>query len=426
MSGGSDPIRRITELAVAGRPSEALAAAEQVLRIAPSHPALIMLKAAMLLELRRNDEAIATIGPVVRAREAPAPAFVIRGHALWRKGLRLEAAQSFAAAVDRNPGDVETRENLGRLLLQLGDYERGWVEYEYRNARLAPFANPSPPWKGEALDGKSLLVVAEQGLGDTLQFARYVPLLTKRGARVTGIVQPALIGVVDTIDSSVRWISDRNNRDRFDFQVDMMSLPRLFGTHLNSVPNDVPYVFAQADRVAHWRTVIGADGYKIGVAWQGSAGIRRDDGRTIPLIFLAGLSAIPGVRLISIQGQTGLDQLARIPPVMRIETLGDRIANNPNGVAEIAGVMANLDLVVTSDTMTAHLAGALGRPVWVALKHDPDWRWLCDRANSPWYPTMRLFRQKRQGDWGSLAAEMTGAVEALVAKRQADEPASGP
>ncbi len=379
----------------------------------------MLLKAAMLLELRRNDEAIAAADRVVRAGNPPAPAFVIRGHALWRKGLRKEAAQSFGAAVDRNPSDFETRENLGRLLLQLGEFDRGWVEHEYRKARLAPFPNQSPAWKGEDIEGKTLLVVAEQGLGDTLQFVRYVPLLTKRGAKVTAIVQPALRGVVDTVDGAVNWIGDRNNRDRFDFQVDMMSLPRLFRTRLDSVPNDIPYLFARPDLIAHWRKAIGADGFKIGLAWQGSAGIRGDDDRTIPLRCLAGLCEMPGVRLISIQGLTGLDQLARIPQAMRIETLGDRIANNPGGVAEIAGVMANLDLVVTSDTMTAHLAGALGRPVWVALKHDPDWRWLCERADSPWYPTMRLFRQKRPGDWGSLGLEIIGAVATLAKEREA-------
>ncbi len=364
----------------------------------------------MLLELKRHDEAIAAVDRVLGAGLRVPPAFVIRGHALWRSGKIPDAARSFTTAVELNPRDAETRENLGRLLLQLGDFKRGWREYEYRLARLTPFPNRSPRWNGEDIAGKSLLVVAEQGLGDTLQFVRYVPLLTGRGAKVAAIVQPPLLDLLRTVDPSVEWTSERNNAGTFNYQIDLMSIPGLLKTRLETIPNTVPYVSARPELIAHWRAAIGPDGIKVGIAWQGSTGARRDDERTIPLEHLAALGAVPGVRLISIQAINGLEQLTSLPAGMTVEPLGDRIANNPRGIDEIAAVMANLDLVVTSDTMTAHLAGALARPVWVGLKHDADWRWLTERSDSPWYPTMRLFRQAAPGDWAGMGRAMAAAL----------------
>jgi hypothetical protein len=202
----------------------------------------------------------------------------------------------------------------------------------------------------------------------------------------------------------------------FDFQVSLMSLPSVLATTPETLPNAVPYLFPDEGRVGRWRERLGQDGFKVGIAWQGNPTYPRDRYRSIPLKEFAPLAAIPGVRLISIQAVNGLEQLDHLPRGMRVETFGEAIGNSPDGVNEIAGVMANLDLVITSDTGMAHLAGALGRPIWVALCDRPDWRWLRDSTRSPWYPTMRLFRQTRHKDWAGVFAEVAAAL-AEVATR---------
>jgi hypothetical protein len=177
----------------------------------------------------------------------------------------------------------------------------------------------------------------------------------------------------------------------------------------------VPYLVADDARVRKWRERLG-DGYRIGINWQGNPKYPSDRLRSIPLAAFAPLAAIEGVRLISLQAQHGLDQLASLPPSMTVETLGEEIVANPDGFRDMAAVMANLDLLVTSDSAPAHLAGAMGRPVWVALRDRPDWRWLIEGSESPWYPTMRLFRQRRRGDWAGVFAEIAAALSERVAE----------
>ena len=193
----------------------------------------------------------------------------------------------------------------------------------------------------------------------------------------------------------------------------MMSLPLAFGTRLETVPAEVPYLRADAERVARWKRRIGGEGFRIGIAWQGRSKGKVDLTRSFALGELRGLSQIAGVRLISLQKDEGSEQLARLPEGMKVETLGEEFDAGPDAFVDSAAVMESLDLVISLDTAIAHLAGALARPVWVALKHVPDWRWLLDRADSPWYPTMRLFRQPARGDWKGVF----GAMERELDKR---------
>ena len=175
-----------------------------------------------------------------------------------------------------------------------------------------------------------------------------------------------------------------------------------------------PYLAPEPEKIAAWRERIGGQGFRIGVVWQGNPRYGVDHRRSVPLRHFAPLAALPGVRLYSLQAVHGLDQLDALPEGMAVEQLGEKITANPDGVSEIAAAMAALDLVVSSDTAMAHLAGALGRPVWVALNDDPDWRWLFERADSPWYPTMRLFRQSVRGDWDGVFAEMADALKERI------------
>jgi hypothetical protein len=231
------------------------------------------------------------------------------------------------------------------------------------------------------------------------------------------LVQPAVLGLMRSMATPVLWADSTTPTPPDDYHVHLLSLPHRFGTRLETIPADVPYLFADAAKAAAWRERLGETGFRIGVVWQGNPHHASDHLRSIALAEFRPLAAVPDVRLVSLQAVRGLDQLARLPAGMTVEDLGPAIGNNPDGLSEIAAVMDCLDLVVTSDTAIAHLAGALGRPVWVALHSDADWRWLLDRPDSPWYPTMRLFRQGRPGDWPGVFADMAAALQALLAGR---------
>jgi hypothetical protein len=200
---------------------------------------------------------------------------------------------------------------------------------------------------------------------------------------------------------------------RFDFQCALMSLAERFGVTLGDLPGNVPYLFAEDALVAQWRMRIGDKGFRIGICWQGNPLGKIDRGRSIPLAKYQLIGAVPGVRLISLQKTHGLDQLAQLPAGMRVETLG-AFDEGKDAFIDTAAIMQNLDLVITSDTATAHLAGALGRPTWVAVKHIPDWRWMLEGGDSPWYPSMRLFRQPAREDWDSAFAAIAEELRSLT------------
>ena len=214
--------------------------------------------------------------------------------------------------------------------------------------------------------------------------------------------------------------------ERFDAQIAISSLPRAFRTRLDTVPANAPYLRAEPELVEKWAERIGSADFRIGVVWQGNPHPEADRARSMPLAALAPLAAIAGVRLISLQKGFGEEQLGDLPPTMRVETLGPDFDAGPDAFVDAAAAMAHLDLVVTCDTSIAHLAGALAAPVWVALKSDAEWRWLTGRADSPWYPTMRLFRQSRRGVWGDVFDAMAREVAALASRRAAPRMVSTP
>ena len=404
--------QQIVSLLSAGRNEDALRACAAAIAEMPAIPGFHVLKAACLLDLGRHQEAIMTVDPLLaNAGTRSAPAFIIQAQALWQVAREAEAIAALKAGLPLAPDDHHMHELLGRYCLTLGEFDVGWREYEHRLARLP---NPRPDlrrWAGEDLNGKRLLVIAEQGLGDTLQFIRYLPLLRQRGASLTAIVQPSLIDLARSVDPAISWTSDLRAAGTFDLRMDLLSLPFMLGTRMDTIPRRIPYVAANADKVAAWAQTLGREGFKIGLAWQGSVGPMRDDARSIPPALFRLLADKPRVRLISLQGINGLEPLANLPQGLVIEQLGAKIESNPDGIAEIAAVIENLDLIISSDTMTAHLAGALGRPVWVGLKRDADWRWLRNRADTPWYPTMRLFRQEQTGDWPAVVSAMAARLE---------------
>jgi hypothetical protein len=233
------------------------------------------------------------------------------------------------------------------------------------------------------------------------------------GVEPTFLCPPRLRRLLSSL-TGIRLVAERSPGERFDAQIAVSSLPRAFATRLDSVPASVPYLAAEPERARRWAARIGTEGFKVGIVWQGNPNPEADMARSAPLAAFAPLAAIPGVRLISLQLGGGVEQLADLPAGMRVETLGDDFDAGPDGFVDTAAAMGALDLVVTCDTSVAHLAGALARPTWVALKQVAEWRWLRDRDDSPWYPTMRLFRQTRRGEWSDVFAAMTAELKAHV------------
>jgi len=219
-----------------------------------------------------------------------------------------------------------------------------------------------------------------------------------------------LLALIQSFDGDARRLTVLPEDEGFDFQAALLSLPLGFATTLESVPAEIPYLRAEPERVRRWKERLGEQGFKIGIAWQGNTLATVDAGRSFALAEFLGLAKLANVRLISLQKNEGVEQLGALPEGANVETLGEDYDAGGDAFLDTAAVMESLDLVIASDSAIAHLAGALGRPVWVALQHVPEWRWLLDRADSPWYPTMRLFRQRARGDWRGVFADIENAL----------------
>jgi tetratricopeptide (TPR) repeat protein len=395
---------------------EAVASYDKAIALKSDFAEALCNRGAALQELKRFDEAVTSYNKAI-ALKPDAEAFYSRGIVLQELSRFDEALASYDQAIALKPGYAEAFWNraLGKLLL--GRYEEGWGDYEWRLV-AKDFASRRldlevPTWQGEDLSGRHLLVLGEQGFGDVVQFVRYLPLLAERKCKVTFLAPAKLVRLLRRSIQPVEIVSELEAGQEIDFHVAMMSLPLRFNTLLASIPHKVPYLIAEPELEARWKAQIGVHGFKIGIAWQGNPGNKIDEGRSIPLEQFVPLSRVPGVRLISLQKQVGLDQLAGMSKDVAIESLGDAFDSGPDAFIDTAAVMINLNLVITADTSIAHLAGALGRPTWVALKQVPDWRWLLDREDCPWYPTVRLFRQARRDDWASVFARINQQIKSL-------------
>ena len=342
-------------------------------------------------------------------------ALVLRG-----RGALAAARRWSDRAFLLHPDDAGVRYNHGTLKLLLGEFEAGWHLFESRERYLVGPADPTRRTarlrRRESVAGRSVLVLSEQGHGDTIQFARYIPLLAALGATVHFAVQPSLVSLLTPLAgaASVFPIGTRDpGADRYCF---LMSLPYVLGTAAGGIPCGTPYLTADPERVAQWRSLVDAlPGLRVGLVWAG--GRREGDRdaaavdmrRSLPLAALLPLAGCPGVSLVSLQvGPPGAEAAAPPPGMTLVDPTG-RLRD----FADTAALVAQLDLVVTVDTAVAHLAGALGKPVWVLNRFDTCWRWMTGRADSPWYPTMRLFRQPAPGDWGGAVTALAGALSDL-------------
>ena len=354
---------------------------------------------------RRLRDAIGEYESALALRPEYADAMTNLGTAVEELGLRDRARSLYQRAIALKPDSISAPWNLALLDLLEGNLPDGFIGYETRwrqnHLRRWRRSFPQPVWDGRELSGRTILIHAEQGFGDAIQFARYVPLIAGRGARVIVEVPKPLVRVFGSLRGAAAIVEAGTPLPEFDLHCPLMSLPRVFGTTLQTIPADVPYLSVVA---AGERTDPAPERVRptVGLVWTGNPHHQRDRQRSIPpgeLLPLAGVDA----------DWFGL-QIGPAPPVpekLRLIHVGDRVAD----FADTAGVIAGLDLVLTVDTAIAHLAGAMGKPVWVMLAHWPDWRWMLDRSDSPWYPTMRLFRQTTAGDWGPVVRR---AADALV------------
>ncbi len=316
-----------------------------------------------------------------------------------------DAADCYRRALELQPDFAGAHYNQSLLQLLLGDFVHGWPEYQRWSSQtpervLRHF--PQPIWDGQPLDGKTILLHAEQGFGDTLQFIRYARLVKHRGGTVIVECQPDLATLLANACGSDCVIPRGQPLPKFDVHAPLMSLPAILGTTLKTIPADVPYLKSDPQRAAHWRDELTGDGFKIGLVWQGNPLHKNDCFRSLRLEHFAALAGVPGVRLFSLQKGSGSEQVAALSGRWPIVDLAPRLRD----FSETAAVMENFDLVISCDSSPAHLAGALGVPTWLALPTASEWRWLLDRDDSPWYPSLRLYRQQRVGDWAEVIERM--------------------
>lgn len=411
-----------------GEPAAALASCRRALQLQPRMPGVHGNLANALRDLERPEEALSESELALGADPACAANHCHRANALHDLGRVPEAIASYDRAIELDGRYALARFNKGLCLLLTGDFAQGLPLYEWRK-QLDSYAAPAlsaPGWHGrEDISGQTLFVRSDQALGDTIQFCRYLEPLEARGAQVVLAVQPRLCGLLGSLARpTVRIVgTDAPPPESYDYHCTLMSLPLAFGTTLADIPARVPYLRAEPLRVERWSQRLGGAGFKVGIAWQGSRN-RIDVGRSVPLEMFARLGEIPGVRLISLQKGAALEQLRARTGQVPVEIPGEPFDDGREAFLDSAAVMSTVDLVITCDTALAHLAGALGRPTWVALKHVPDWRWLLERSDSPWYPSMRLFRQSRRGDWEGVFAAMRAELMRRV--RPARDPRERP
>jgi tetratricopeptide (TPR) repeat protein len=406
-------------LLAAGAPEEAMEAFRRVVALAPLHPhGHANIGELLRLQLDRPGEAIPPYERCVEL-EPDRP----EGWRRLAQGFMFIAEPGRAVAACRralqlDPDHAVTRFDLAHALLLDGQWEEGWAEYEWR-LRLPDRGDvpyPGPLWRGEPLQGRRIFIHAEQGLGDMLMACRYFPRLAEAGADLVLACPPELKTLMEGLPSVGKVLQEGDPVPPYDVHAPVMSLPGAFGAGPADVPPPGGYLAADPERVARWkRRLAPLEGLKVGLCWQGNPRHLLDRFRSLPLAALLPLLAQEGVSCVSLQKGPGEEQVRSLPGSTALLDLSGALPDGPDAFAELAAVVTNLDLVITVDTAVAHLAGALGRPAFVLLPYAPEWRWLVDRPDSPWYASLRLFRQTAPGDWPEVVGRVREALlEAAV------------
>jgi len=399
-----------------GKIDEAVGAYERALAAKTSNAEAFSNLGTLLQGQGKVAETIECYRQAIRSNPGCAEAYNNLGNALQDQGQFTKALVCYEKSLRLEPDSPEAHYNLGLLYLSEGRFAQAWPEFDWRlkckNYPVRLFREPL--WDGSPLEGKTVLVQAEQGFGDTLHFVRYLEKVRERGGKVLFEVQPALLPLLQS--SGIEGVvASGSPYPPFDLHVPILNLPSLFRTDLTNLPARIPYLAADPRLVENWRKELaGFKGFKIGINWQGNSAYASDRKRSIALRHFAPLASAGGVQFFSLQKKAGAEQLAEVAKTWPIHDWGPRLDENSGAFMDTAALMKSLDLVITSDTAIAHLAGALGVKVWVALTLVPEWRWLLEREDSPWYPTMRLFRQTTLGDWQPVFERMATELRTLV------------
>jgi len=432
---------------------DAITAFRQTVALNPNYAEAYCNLGAALLEKGFSDEAITALRRAIDLHPKLPEAFANLGKALGSKGRLHEAIAAHRQAIAINPNFAIGHANLGNtlrdngqldeadaalreaikcqpnlagahyslalLLLLRGNFHQGWQEHEWRwRSKDFPSTHPrfpQPLWDGSNLAQGTILIHTEQGFGDSLQFIRYLPLVAARGGQIILWCPAELQRLLQNTPGMMRLLAPDEPLPLTNYHCPLLSLPLALGTTLDNIPRQVPYLQADLAGTDHWRKVLAHDPptFKVGLAWAGRATHANDRNRSLPLDALAALGQVPGVSFYSLQQGIAAAQAANPPPGLYLTDITADLTD----FADTAALLTNLDLVISVDTAVVHLAGALGKPVWTLLPYMPDWRWLLERDDSPWYPTMRLFRQSAAGDWDHVIRQVTKALADLVHAR---------
>jgi hypothetical protein len=387
------------------RLGDALASYESAIAVQPAKPEAYNNRGTVLRKLKRLKEALAAHNQAIALKPDYAEAHNNRGSVLQELKRFDEALAAHDLAITLNPDYVEAYWNKALLKLLMGDYKDGWRLYEWR---VKPRTFTQPLWKGEEpLDEKTLLVHTEQGFGDVIQYCRYAPLLEKRGAKVVFEAPGALIPVLSTLSGSITLVESGKPLPSFDLYCPMMSLPLAFQTTLESIPAEIPYLFASPDKKTAWLQKLGKKSSpRIGLAWSGKALHSNDHNRSIELETLRPLLDLP-FEFHSLQKEYRKEDQAKLAKLFLLKDHHLEL----NDFSDTAALISEMDLIISVDTSVAHLAGAMGKPLWILLPYLPDYRWLLDRADSPWYPMATLFRQPARDDWKAVVSEVVQRIQ---------------
>jgi len=428
-------------LATLGQMKNAVTAYQNAINLQPGYSDALNNLGLMLYDQDMLEESVILFQQAIRSKPDLTNAWYNLGMALQAQGRSTEAIEAYDQVLQVSPDSAETHFNRSISLLLTGNFEEGWDEYEWRfrpsGKKMGGVSEKHlMRWDGASLNQKRLLVNDEQGIGDTLQFIRYLPMLKEQGGTVifeTSKPLQTLLEKFAGLDELVVPSSGGMSNIEFDFFVPLMSLPGIFNTNLETIPDRIPYIFANNEKVKLWQDRINQHTFNVGIVWAGTptanygqAGLsglehvnlawagnpvnKTAASRSNRLEYFRPLSKIPGVQLYGLQKGAGAKQVRQMSAAIDVINLGEKFKD----FSDTAGVIENLDLVVTVDTSVAHLAGAMGKPVWVLIPLVPDWRWMLERDDSPWYPSMRLFRQHIRGEWGDVFHRIAYELHLLV------------
>ncbi len=387
--------------------AESLESYLHAIRLSPNYAEAHQNLSNVLRKLHRPQEAITAAEEALRLRGNYPQALNSLGAAFLENAQPLEAQMAFERAIELNPSLGDIHANLAAALLMQGKYEQGWSEYSWRTngKKMTHVPQPWGLWRTMDLRGKTVLIRAEGGAGHVIHFARYVPMIVKRGARVFVHCQASLLPLIKTVPGIQDVVSKGRPIPPAEFRIPQRCLPQLFGTTLDTIPLEMPYLRPPQQLVEKWRAQMQPiSGFRVGVCWQGSQGNLHMRDRSFDSRLLAPLAEIPNVTLVNLQVGAKPSSTVRITEVPGYDyERGDLLG--------LAAIIKNLDLVISCDTSVAHIAGALGMPTWVAVRFASEWRYMLNRDTCPWYPTMRLFRQPSIGDWKPVFSAMGGALK---------------